>query len=159
LSRLTQILEISLQTVVHEQLIFERFNSPTGLDNEQPKTEAEESDDESTTEKKRLTNLAQKIDGEITAAIEGALEAPKHLALAVHDAWTTPPHEDFSPMTSWSCKNSFTEALKTLDPIPMQRATLSWPHSSPFVARRALSKIWICRFFGGGRTSIRVLRS
>lgn len=59
------------------------------------------------------------------AFVEGELEAPKHLIRAVHDNWRNPPHEEFSPRTLWSLQNSFTEAFKTLDPIPMQKATAS----------------------------------
>lgn len=59
------------------------------------------------------------------AFIEGRLEAPKHLARAVHDHWFEPPHEEFRPRTAWSLQNGFTHAFKALDPIPMYRSTAS----------------------------------
>lgn len=57
------------------------------------------------------------------AFIEGALEVPRHLARPVHEAYFSPPHEEFQPRTMWSLSNAFTHAFKALDPIPMQRAT------------------------------------
>lgn len=57
--------------------------------------------------------------------IEGELDAPKHLAPVVHQAYFEPPHEEFKPRTLWSLQNSFTEAFKVLDPLPQYRATAS----------------------------------
>lgn len=57
------------------------------------------------------------------AFVEGALEAPRHLARPVHEAYFRPTHEEFQPRTMWSLSNAFTHALKALDPMPMQRAT------------------------------------
>lgn len=59
------------------------------------------------------------------AFIDGPLEALKHLARAVHDHWSNPPHEEFRPRTAWLLQNGFTHAFKAPDPIPMQRATAS----------------------------------
>lgn len=59
------------------------------------------------------------------AFIEGQLEAPKHLARPVHNAYFNPPYEEFAPRTMWSLQNGFTHAFKALDPIPMQKATAS----------------------------------
>lgn len=60
------------------------------------------------------------------AFIEGALEAPKHLARVTHDHYFSPKHEEFQPRTLFSLQNAFTGAFKDLDPIPMQRATASF---------------------------------
>jgi len=57
------------------------------------------------------------------AFVEGKLEAPKHLARAVHDLYFVPKYEEFRPRTIWSLSNAFTSAFKELDPIPQFRAT------------------------------------
>ena len=57
------------------------------------------------------------------AFIEGQLEAPKHLARAVHDLYFEPKYEEFRPRTIWSLSNAFTSAFKELDPIPQFKAT------------------------------------
>jgi hypothetical protein len=63
------------------------------------------------------------------AFIEGQLEAPKHLARAVHDLYFEPKYEEFRPRTIWSLSNVFTSAFKELDPIPQSRLRPSWPNS------------------------------
>lgn len=60
------------------------------------------------------------------AFIEDAVEAPKHLAKHVHQAYFEPPHPEFAPRTLWSLNNAFTEAFKKLEAIPMYRATASF---------------------------------
>jgi hypothetical protein len=57
------------------------------------------------------------------AFVEGKLEAPKHLARAVHDLYFEPKYEEFRPRTIWSLSNAFTSAFKELDPIPQFKAT------------------------------------
>jgi len=57
------------------------------------------------------------------AFVEGQLEAPKHLARAVHDLYFEPKCEEFRSRTIWSLSNAFTSALKELDPIPQFKAT------------------------------------
>jgi hypothetical protein len=57
------------------------------------------------------------------AFIEGALEAPKHLARSVHVLYFEPKYEEFRPRTIWSLSNAFTSAFKELDPIPQFKAT------------------------------------
>jgi hypothetical protein len=57
------------------------------------------------------------------AFIEGMLEAPRHLAKEVHQAYFNPQHEEFAPRTMWSLSNAFTSTFKTLDPIPQFRAS------------------------------------
>jgi len=57
------------------------------------------------------------------AFIESETTLPKHLARAVHDGYFAPQHEEFQPRTMWSLQNSFTGAIKQLDPIPSYRAT------------------------------------
>jgi hypothetical protein len=59
------------------------------------------------------------------AYVEGHLDAARHLARPTHDAYFTPPHEEFAPRTMFSLSNAFTHAFKALDPIPMQKATAS----------------------------------
>jgi hypothetical protein len=59
------------------------------------------------------------------AFIEGALEYPKHLAKPVNDYYFHPPHEEFAPRTMWSLQNSFTGAAKTLEAVPLHKATAS----------------------------------
>ncbi len=57
------------------------------------------------------------------AFVEGALEAPKHLARVAHNHYFGPRHEEFAPRTTWSLSNAFTSAFKELDPIPQFKAT------------------------------------
>lgn len=59
------------------------------------------------------------------AYVEGHLDAAKHLARPTHDAYFSPPHEEFAPRTMWSLSNAFTHAFKGLDPIPQQKAAAS----------------------------------
>jgi len=55
--------------------------------------------------------------------VEGKLDAPKHLARRVHDAYFKPQVEEFAPRTVWSLSNAFTSAFKELEAIPQFRAT------------------------------------
>ncbi len=68
------------------------------------------------------------------AFVEGKLEAPKHLALKVHDLYFEPKYEEFRSRTIWSLSNAFTSAFKELDPIPQFKATAklgeSWKRGS-----------------------------
>jgi hypothetical protein len=57
------------------------------------------------------------------AFVESKLEAPKHLARAVHDLYFEPRYEEFRPRTIWSLSNAFTSAFKELEPIPQFKAT------------------------------------
>jgi hypothetical protein len=57
------------------------------------------------------------------AFVEGKLEAPRHLARAVHDLYFEPKYEEFRSRTIWSLSNAFTSAFKELEPIPQFRAT------------------------------------
>ena len=57
------------------------------------------------------------------AFVEGRLEAPKHLARAVHDLYFEPKYNEFRPRTIWSLSNAFTSAFKGLEPIPQFKAT------------------------------------
>jgi hypothetical protein len=57
------------------------------------------------------------------AFVEGELEAPRHLARAVHDEYFLPTHEEFAPRTLWSLSNAFTSAFKKLDAMPQFRTT------------------------------------
>jgi hypothetical protein len=57
------------------------------------------------------------------AFVEGALDAPKHLARVVHDCYFNPQIEAFAPRTKWSLQNAFTTAFKELEPIPQFKAT------------------------------------
>jgi hypothetical protein len=57
------------------------------------------------------------------AFVEGELEAPRHLARAVHDEYFLPTHEEFAPRTLWSLSNAFTSAFKRLDAMPQFRTT------------------------------------
>jgi hypothetical protein len=59
------------------------------------------------------------------AFIEEKLQAPKHLDRLVHMNYFYPPHEEFAPRTLYSIQNAFTGAFKTLDPIPLYKATAS----------------------------------
>jgi hypothetical protein len=56
------------------------------------------------------------------AFVEGNLEAPKHLARVVHEAYFHPKYPEFEPGTLWSPSNAFTSAFKELDPIPKYKA-------------------------------------
>ena len=57
------------------------------------------------------------------AFVEGKLEAPRHLARAVHDLYFEPRYEEFKPRTIWSLSNAFTSTFKELEPIPQFKAT------------------------------------
>jgi hypothetical protein len=59
------------------------------------------------------------------AFIEGEVELPKHLMRPVHSGYFSPAYEEFQPRTLWSLQNSFTGAIKTLEPVPLHRATAS----------------------------------
>jgi hypothetical protein len=59
------------------------------------------------------------------AFIEDELEAPKHLARAVHREYFEPAHEEFAPRTKYSLQNAFTSSFKLLEPIPLFKATAS----------------------------------
>jgi hypothetical protein len=62
------------------------------------------------------------------AFVEGAMEIPKHLAYPVHQAYFNPPYPDFAPRNMWSLQNSFTQAVKALDPIPRFRTQAAIGH-------------------------------
>jgi hypothetical protein len=66
------------------------------------------------------------------AFVEGELEAPKHLARAVHDRYFSPQFEEFAPRTMWSLSNAFTSAFKELEPVPQFRVTAKL---GPFLAK------------------------
>ncbi len=72
-------------------------------------------------QKSELTDVTAKVIYE--AFLEGKLDAPKHLARAVHDLYFEPKCEEFQPRTIWSLSNAFTSAFKELDPIPQFKAT------------------------------------
>jgi hypothetical protein len=57
------------------------------------------------------------------AFVEDELDAPKHLARAVHQLYFDPQLEEFVPRTLWSLSNAFTGAFKVLDPIAQFKAT------------------------------------
>ena len=57
------------------------------------------------------------------AFIESELSAPRSLARDVHRNYFEPTHAEFTPRTMWSLSNTFTSALKSLDPIPFFQAT------------------------------------
>ena len=59
------------------------------------------------------------------AFVEGKLEAPKHLARVVHNHYFNPQYPEFAPRTEYSLQNAFTGSFKTLDPIPLYKATAS----------------------------------
>jgi hypothetical protein len=59
------------------------------------------------------------------AFVEGELEAPRHLARAVHHNYFEPTIEEFQARSRFSLHNAFTSAFKELDPIPLQRSTVS----------------------------------
>ena len=73
-------------------------------------------------QRSELTDLTAKVVI-YEAFVEGQLEAPKHLARAVHDLYFEPTYEEFRPRTIWSLSNAFTSAFKELDPIPQFKAT------------------------------------
>jgi hypothetical protein len=56
------------------------------------------------------------------AFVEGAMELPRHLLKPIHDGYFKPELDDFRPRNLWSLTNSFTGAIKQLDPIPQYRA-------------------------------------
>lgn len=58
------------------------------------------------------------------ALVMGGIDAPKALAPLVAKQYFEPPPA-FEARNAWSLQNSFTETFKTLDPIPMYRATSS----------------------------------
>jgi hypothetical protein len=57
------------------------------------------------------------------AFVDGELDAPSSLMVAVHRNYFQPVHEAFSARTLWSLCNAFTSAFKELDPIPQFKAT------------------------------------
>lgn len=59
------------------------------------------------------------------AFIGERLDAPKHIARLVDQAYFAPAHEEFQARNLWSLSNAFTEAFKTLDPVPQMRAIAS----------------------------------
>jgi hypothetical protein len=73
-------------------------------------------------QKFELTHVAAKASI-YEASAEGKLEAPKHLARAMHDLYFEPRYEEFRPRTIWSLSNAFTSAFKELDQIPQFQAT------------------------------------
>jgi len=73
-------------------------------------------------QKSELTDVTAKLVI-YEAFLEGKLDAPKHLARAVHDLYFEPKYEEFQPQTIWSLSNAFTSAFKELDPIPQFKAT------------------------------------
>ena len=68
-------------------------------------------------QKSELTDVTGKVVI-YEAFVEGKLEAPKHLARAVHDLYFEPKYEEFRPRTIWSLSNGFSSAFKELEPIP-----------------------------------------
>jgi hypothetical protein len=73
-------------------------------------------------QRRELTDVTAKVVI-YKAFVEGRLEAPKHLARAVHELYFEPKYEEFRPRTIWSLSNAFTSACKQLDAIPQFRAT------------------------------------
>ena len=69
--------------------------------------------------RKELTDVTAKVVI-YEPFVEGKLEAPKHLARAVHDLYFEPKYEEFRPRTIWRLSNAFTSAFKELDPIPLK---------------------------------------
>jgi hypothetical protein len=51
------------------------------------------------------------------AFVEGELEAPRHLARAVHENYFRPIHGEFEPRAVWSLSNAFPEP-RVLHPYP-----------------------------------------
>lgn len=72
------------------------------------------------------------------AFVEGALEAPRHIARRVHDLYFSPQFEEFASPTRWSLANAFTSAFKELDPIPQFKATAKL---GPFLASQHLAAV------------------
>ena len=70
-----------------------------------------------TWQRSELTDVTAKVVID-EAFVEDKLEAPKHLARAVHDLYFEPKYEEFRPRTIWSLSNAFTSAFKELGPIP-----------------------------------------
>jgi hypothetical protein len=56
--------------------------------------------------RKELTDVTAKVVI-YEAFMEGKLEAPKHLARAVHDLYFEPKYEEVRPRTIWSLSNAF----------------------------------------------------
>lgn len=75
-----------------------------------------------TWQRSELTDVTAKVVI-YEAFVEGKLEAPKHLARAVHDLYFEPRYDEFRPRTIWSLSNAFTSAFKKLEPIPQFKAT------------------------------------
>ncbi len=59
------------------------------------------------------------------AFVEGYVDAPRHMASAVHHAYFEPDFPEFIPRTTWALHNAFTGVFRALDPIPCFRATAS----------------------------------
>jgi hypothetical protein len=57
------------------------------------------------------------------AYLDEELALPRHLLRPIHDGYFNPQYEEFSPRTLWSLTNSFTSALKLLDPVPQFKAS------------------------------------
>jgi hypothetical protein len=57
------------------------------------------------------------------AFVDGELEAPSSLMVAVHRHYFQPLHQEFSTRTLWSLCSAFTSSFKDLDPIPQFKAT------------------------------------
>lgn len=62
-----------------------------------------------TWQRSELTDVTAKVVI-YEAFVEAKLEAPKHLARAVHDLYFEPKYEEFQPRTIWSLSNTFTSA-------------------------------------------------
>jgi len=62
-------------------------------------------------QKSELTEVTAKVVI-YEAFVEGNLEAPKHLARAVHDFYFEPKYEEFRPRTIWSLSNAFHLSIK-----------------------------------------------
>jgi hypothetical protein len=57
------------------------------------------------------------------AFVEGKLEAPKHLARAVHELYFELKYDEYRSGTIWSLSNAVTSASKELESIPQFKAT------------------------------------
>lgn len=57
------------------------------------------------------------------AFVDGELDAPSSLMVAVRRNYFRPLHPEFSTRTLWSLCNVFTSAFTDLDPIPQFKAT------------------------------------
>ena len=96
-------------------------------------------------QRSELTNVTAKVVI-YEAFVEGKLEAPKHLARAVHDLYFHPKYEEFGSRTIWSLSNVFTSAFKQLDPDSSNQG-----HGEAgrilrgSVLARFLRKRWRCR--------------